>query len=77
MKWGRLRALTYITLQINIRRDIEVGTFASAACGRRSEQKGVAAVKIFARKCEKILGTATGHNGVSPKITAKNSIIKN
>ena len=30
-----------------IRRGIEVGTFASAAGGRRSEQKGVAAVEIL------------------------------
>ena len=44
------------TKKLNIRRDIEVGTFASAACGRRSEQKGVAAVKIFARKCVKNFG---------------------
>ena len=35
------------TLLHHIRRDIEVGTFASAACGRRSEQKGVAAVEIL------------------------------
>ena len=41
-----------------------MGTFASAASGRRSEQKGVAAVEILrSEKRAKISGTATGHNG--------------
>ncbi len=32
----------------------------SASCGRNSEQKGVAAVKIFERERKNILGTAIG-----------------
>ena len=36
-----------IKVEINIRRNTQVGTFASAACGRGSEQKGVAAVEIW------------------------------
>ena len=43
-----------------------MGTFASAAGGGKSEQKGVAAVEIFARERRKISGTATGHNGAAP-----------
>ena len=35
-------------------RSIEVGTFASAAGGRKSEQKGVAAVGIFKQRCRKL-----------------------
>ena len=47
-----------------IRRVTEAGTFASAAGGGRSEQKGVAAVEILRANSErKISGTATGHNG--------------
>ena len=39
----------------------QLGTFASAACGGRSEQKGVAAVEILRAYSEqKISGTATG-----------------
>ena len=52
---------------------IEVGTFASAAGGGRSEQKGVAAVKISPRQREEILGTATGHNGAAPSVGQKQS----
>ena len=46
---------------------IEVGTFASAAGGGKSEQKGVAAVEILRAISEQeISGTATGHNGAAP-----------
>ena len=39
----------------------QLGTFASAAGGGRSEQKGVAAVEILRANSErKISGTATG-----------------
>ena len=49
------------------RREPEAGTFASAAGGGRSEQKGVAAVEILRVISEqKISGTATGHNGAAP-----------
>ena len=41
-----------------------MGTLPSAAGGRRSEAKGVAAVEILGANSEqKISGTATGHNG--------------
>ncbi len=40
-----------------------MGMLPSAAGGRESEAKGVAAVGIFARQCREIPGTATGHNG--------------
>ena len=43
-----------------------MGTVPSAAGGRLSEVQGVAAVEIFTRKCIKISGTATGHNGAAP-----------
>ena len=45
----------------------EAGTFASAAGGGCSEQKGVAAVEILRANSERrISGTATGHNGAAP-----------
>ena len=49
-----------------------MGMFASAAGGRRSEQKGVAAVeKNREPKGAKIFSeTATGHNGVSRRKTS-------
>ena len=51
-----------------IRRVTEAGTFASAAGGGKSEQKGVAAVEILRAISEqKISGTATGHNGAAPQ----------
>jgi len=37
--------MVFYTSKLNTRKRIEVGTFASAAGGRKSEQKGVAAVK--------------------------------
>ncbi len=58
------------------RRVTEAGTFASAAGGGRSEQKGVAAVEILRASSEqKISGTATGHNGAVLK-TVINRIIR-
>ena len=49
------------------RRVTEAGTFASAAGGGESEQKGVAAVEVLRADSErKISGTATGHNGAAP-----------
>ena len=46
-----------------------MGTFASAASGRLSEQKGVAAVEKIRRSKTKIFsGTATGHNGAPRSI---------
>ena len=49
------------------RRVTEAGTFASAAGGGKSEQKGVAAVEILRAISEQeISGTATGHNGAAP-----------
>ena len=48
------------------RRVTEAGTFASAAGGGKSEQKGVAAVEILRAISEQeISGTATGHNGAA------------
>ena len=49
-------------------RHIEAGTFASAAGGRLSEQKGVAAAEIWrALREQQISGTATGHNEADPR----------
>ena len=45
-----------------------MGTLPSAAGGRYSEAKGVAAVEIFTRQSQKISGTATGHNGAPRSI---------